>query len=281
MQAITLDAGLVPRGVRDSTGIPKRYVMLVISDYYRTRVLLWHRHGEYAVPYLEIGMDDLILTSNIADRSRDFELYWNLVEHLERSASRKLGFSVTVRRCLSANLDEPDAPLLAVYELEPADMLVVLDGHWITERDLWKIRLSLPAHHRLLRSWFQLQTELEKSPIRVPEWYRPQWIVEAREWIARQLFSLGHTAGIRITQSRTWANACLLRAQSTKGKWYFKACPQFANQEIILYKRLYERWPSLIPPVVAIEKDRHWLLLEDQETHTLREHLRQAYGRRS
>jgi hypothetical protein len=135
-------------------------------------------------------------------------------------------------------------------------------ARWIGEDELTELNLAVPEHLRLLRDWFA-----EAASGRVPErrvpWARPGWFDEAAAWVRAQLDHAGLAVTGPVEQRRTWQRSCILRARTAAGEVYLKAVPGMFALEPVLTKELAARYPANLPRVLAIDRDRHWLLMQE------------------
>jgi hypothetical protein len=95
---------------------------------------------------------------------------------------------------------------------------------------------------------------------RVP-WARAGWHATATAWIHQTLAGLGITPRGPVEQVRTWWLSCLLRLPTSVGVVWLKAAPPIYRFEPRLTQALAAAYPGLVPPVLAIEPERGWLLM--------------------
>ena len=92
----------------------------------------------------------------------------------------------------------------------------------------------------------------------IETWTDPRWLEEAHEWIREQVEP---TAPIAQPHVRPWST--VLRVPTRDGDLFFKAnAPPFAHEAAIL-ERLVPLAPDLLPELIALDRDRRWLLLRD------------------
>ena len=115
------------------------------------------------------------------------------------------------------------------------------------------------------------------SHITVSTWTDPVWLAEARSWIDEQAVRLGWSVVGEIEQphDRPWAT--VLRVPTERGDLYFKANAPPLRFEAALVEVLAERRPDAVPPLVAVDLERGWMLMEDAGTR-LRELVEQERG---
>ena len=83
----------------------------------------------------------------------------------------------------------------------------------------------------------------------------------ADAWIASHVVP---SAPLEVAHERPWST--VLRVPQTDGSVWFKACSSVQAFEPRLTAGLHDRWPELIPEVLAFDDRRGWLLLADAGT---------------
>ena len=66
-----------------------------------------------------------------------------------------------------------------------------------------------------------------------------------------------------IAQYATWCNSCILRVEASGRVMYLKASPEYFFREAEVTAMLGRFFPGAVPEVVALERSRGWMLLED------------------
>jgi hypothetical protein len=97
-----------------------------------------------------------------------------------------------------------------------------------------------------------------------PSWLSPTFLSEAHAWICAQLEALGTPVigEIETMHQRSWS--AVLIAPITGGRVYFKACAPHLSDEPALTDFLYRLWPDRITRLLAVNRQRRWLLLADE-----------------
>jgi hypothetical protein len=105
------------------------------------------------------------------------------------------------------------------------------------------------------------------------DWTRPDWLAEARAWIAARLGERGATITGEITQPHVqwWSTA--LRVPTSDGTVFFKASRPIYAFEGPLTALLAGVVPARTAEVLATDVDRAWMLTRDAGTR-----LREAVG---
>jgi len=104
----------------------------------------------------------------------------------------------------------------------------------------------------------------------VSEWLDPEWRATADDWIGEQLVRLGLSPVGAFDQvhDRPWST--VIRVPTEVGNVFFKAVASPLRHEAALTELLGSRRPDCIPPPLAVDRERGWMLMEDGG-QTLRE----------
>ena len=94
-------------------------------------------------------------------------------------------------------------------------------------------------------------------------WTDPAWLGEAHAWIHAQVAGFGSTVVGEIEQPHIRQWATVMRVPTERGDLYFKANAPPLTFEAALVELLAERRPDAVPPLVAVELGRGWMLMED------------------
>jgi hypothetical protein len=89
-------------------------------------------------------------------------------------------------------------------------------------------------------------------------WHDPAWLAEVVDWIDARV---DRTDDVDQFHSYPWATA--IRVPTTAGQVWFKACIDELAHEVATLELLSARRPDLVPRVLASDRARGWLLLED------------------
>lgn len=173
-----------------------------------------------------------------------------------------LGCTLTVLECLYVS----PFPAIgqhgsSVFVMSNHDSGWVLppEGAWISYEKLVTLSLAVPEHHNVLKQW----REKIESPLHneLP-WTHDGWFEEASVWIQTQLHRQGVIATGPIEQARSWFISSLLRLPTTVGEVYFKAVSSTDVHEPLLTQMLARHYPTLVPIVLAVHEEHHWLLMK-------------------
>jgi hypothetical protein len=91
----------------------------------------------------------------------------------------------------------------------------------------------------------------------------PPPVTGAHAWIAAQLAAIGAVpAGpLEPVRERPWAT--VLRVPTDRGPLYFKTSSADLRHEAAVTEYLGRRAPDLVPPLLAVDRDRGWMLMAD------------------
>lgn len=94
-------------------------------------------------------------------------------------------------------------------------------------------------------------------------WSEPGWFEDAAAWLQGQAQRINATINGPIRQLHFSQDSCLLQLPTTSGNLYFKAVPAYYAHEPRLTALLHRHFPTHISGVVAVEPERHWLLMRE------------------
>jgi hypothetical protein len=102
-------------------------------------------------------------------------------------------------------------------------------------------------------------------PSRVDDtrWRDPQWLAGACGWIETRLGELGHARTGAIEQSHVYPWSTVLRVPTEQGNVWFKANAERLRHEVALVQRIAARRPDAVPPLLAADVARGWMLMAD------------------
>ena len=100
----------------------------------------------------------------------------------------------------------------------------------------------------------------------MPAWTDPLWLEEAHAWIHAQMARLGSGAVGAIDQHHVRSWATVMRVPTARGDLYFKANSPALRYEAALVTLLAARRPDCVPPLLAVDLERGWMLMADAGT---------------
>lgn len=97
----------------------------------------------------------------------------------------------------------------------------------------------------------------------VPPWRDPQWLAEAVAWIDARLAAAGlRRSSVPALRGRMWSVVARVPV-GAQGTVWFKANPPGSAFEPGLIAALGQWAPEMVPPVLAVDTERAWMLAFD------------------
>jgi hypothetical protein len=211
-----------------------------------SKILLLQGPAGWALPSFESG-----------------EHYLGEVSYLNWMLYEQLGIEVTVRRCVRNEADPVAGIVRRLYSLvnHSPRWTPPPQGCWIQQHELPALRLAWPDQCAHLDEWFQEQDQ-GYFPPDGREWTLPQWWDRATAWIAQRLQQQGWGPPRVIEQVKAWEFSCVLYVRTDAGEFYFKAVPCSLARELQVTQRLAQLQPRWVAPIVAVEAQQRWLLMQ-------------------
>jgi hypothetical protein len=94
--------------------------------------------------------------------------------------------------------------------------------------------------------------------VRVSEWTDPEWLADAHAWIRAHVDPAGE---IEQPHVRPWST--VMRVPTADGLVWFKANGPEQQFEAALVDVLAEERPDAVPPLLAVDVERGWMLMAD------------------
>jgi hypothetical protein len=94
-------------------------------------------------------------------------------------------------------------------------------------------------------------------------WTDPLWLVEAHAWIYEHVARLGLGAVGTIDQHHVRRWSTVMRVATERGDVYFKANTAALRHEAAVVALLASHRPDCIPPLLAVDLERGWMLMAD------------------
>lgn len=186
-------------------------------------------------------------------------------EEINAAMREQFGLTTTVLSCVYDRYkDQEREEQHRVYALEnhSPDVSLPPDGRLIERAELANLPFAVADHRDVLEAWFAGVESGKLRQQRLP-WMRPGWFASATIWIDEQLALLGYTQSAPIEQlvSKSWA--AVLRVSTIQGSLYFKAPASAFAFEPALTSTLNQLVPAQVPPVLVIDRQRHWMVMQD------------------
>ncbi|HKT39586.1 MAG TPA: hypothetical protein VJR48_14515, partial [Ktedonobacterales bacterium] len=197
---------------------------------------------------------------------------WTLPHHETEDAEairdlmrQRYGLEVTVLGAYTGHYTdtEHDEPaFIFALETHSAHGALPEGARWIGGADLANTPLDSDEQRAALERWFA-EAERGDIPAERAPWECSGWFAVATAWIEERLAGLGWQVAGPYAQlhARGWSS--VLRAPTAHGNVYFKAVTQPFAFEPPLTALLAELLPAETPRVLAVERDRRWLLMAD------------------
>lgn len=184
------------------------------------------------------------------------------VDHINAEMRRMLGLDTVTLRCAQSHIGDDDRNSWRVFVALARDSNAQLlpGARWATQSDLRATEFAPPALCDAVHAWFAEKDN--PSPQRAP-WHSADWFDSALEWIHARLDAFGMPAIAPVRQLRAWGLSCAMRVATAGGDVYFKATPPFMEHEGRVMQAVAERYPALLPPPLAVDARRGWLLMPD------------------
>lgn len=95
------------------------------------------------------------------------------------------------------------------------------------------------------------------------QWTEPQWLETAYAWVEDRLVDLGRTRTGPIEQPHVAPWSTVLRVPTDAGAVFFKANEDRLRHEAAVVELLAARVPDRVPPLLAVDVGRGWMLMAD------------------
>jgi hypothetical protein len=97
-------------------------------------------------------------------------------------------------------------------------------------------------------------------------WRDPDWLAGAMDWVDRRLVEAGRprTGEPDQVHVRPWATA--IRVPTGPGPTWFKANTEELVHEVLVTHLVAQRVPDRVPPLIADDPERGWMLMDDAGT---------------
>ena len=137
-------------------------------------------------------------------------------------------------------------------------------GKWMSREAIAGLDLLVPEHRAVIEAWFD-EMEHDSHRWRLP-WMYSGWYDQAVAWIREQIASLGYTITGEIVQVKVRVWSEVMRVPTDGGMLYFKAVPTYFAYEPRMTQLLYHYAPTQTPPLLVVDEQRLWMLMQDAGT---------------
>jgi hypothetical protein len=94
-------------------------------------------------------------------------------------------------------------------------------------------------------------------------WRDPEWVATARAWIDERRAEHGATLTGDVEQPHVTSWSTVLRLPTDRGTWWFKANEESLSHETAVVELVAARRPDAVPPLIAGDRRRGWMLMAD------------------
>lgn len=184
---------------------------------------------------------------------------------INKEIEKRLHIPFNILYYANQNKDKLKRQNHAIYVLDHhLSIEEIKEGSWIDLETLGNLTLKQPEHKLFLQEYL---TEISSGniPDLRPQWARKGWFDSASKWIKEQLLQLNYQQTSSVRCVRSWGMSCVLKVGTDAGNIYLKessTLPLFCNEPLVT-SELSNLFPEHIPVVLAVEPQRHWMLLAD------------------
>ena len=191
-----------------------------------------------------------------------------IVDHINTEMHRQLGFETWTLKCAARGEDNGESWRIFIAVARDSEIAQSHGVRWLVPEEVASAKFAKSSVEIAIGAWFA-QGE-SSSELRAP-WERIGWHSEACDWIYARLNELGITVRSPLVQQRAWGLSWTMKAGTDAGDVYFKATPPFMSHEGRAMQAIAERCPQLLPPPLAVDSERGWLLMPDYGSDLLHE----------
>jgi hypothetical protein len=94
-------------------------------------------------------------------------------------------------------------------------------------------------------------------------WEDPDWLSGALAWVDEQLDAAGRVRSGDVDQFHVRPWSTVIRVPTTEGDLFFKANTPELRHEAVVALHLARRVPDRVPPLIADDPERGWMIMED------------------
>lgn len=216
---------------------------IILPDYSRKSIVLRLADGAYSLPGF----------------SQAVEVRYNTVTGINEQLQKEWFLDATVSRCVFEG-DAQKAAIFAMHKHDPAWQPEPFGALWVSFDDIPNINFASTDHRDRIVEW--IESLNDPSWKHVP-WSSPDWAAKAIAWIRECVKDSGASVISGPTQVRAWAISSVWMVETSSGKLWFKAVPDFFGHAPVLEQYLCTEFPRNLIDIVAIESDEHWMLSKE------------------
>jgi hypothetical protein len=176
---------------------------------------------------------------------------------------RYLGHEQAILRVISVDGGPQDGATSILVATEPVADRESRGAVWVRLGDprLEGLRGDAAVGPYVARWLDELETGA--SDPRRQRWEHPGFQDRARRWMRAQLEAAGTPAIAEPTVEKLWPISAMLRAHTTDGRAFMKACAWVFDVEPAATAALHRVVPGAVPEVIATDTVEGWLLMRD------------------
>ncbi len=108
-----------------------------------------------------------------------------------------------------------------------------------------------------------MRNGLRQTPGVEERWRDPDWLNSALSWVDEKLSETGspRTGEPDQVHVRPWST--VIRVPTAQGPTWFKTNTEELKHEALVALLLAQRVPDRVPPLIAVDVERGWMLMED------------------
>ena len=191
-----------------------------------------------------------------------------IVGHINDEMRRQLGFETWTLKCAARSEIEGETARIFIAVARDNGVPAPAVGRWLKPTETRRAGFADLAVGRSVGRWL---AESDSPPPLSAPWESIGWHDAACDWIRSQLVSNGISPTAPIIQQRAWGLSCTMKVATDTGGVYFKATPQFMSHEGRVMQAVAQSCPELLPPPLAVDSDKGWLLMPDYGGEMLHE----------
>jgi Phosphotransferase enzyme family len=227
--------------------------------------------------------------------------HMNHIEPIFKAMRQQLGIDTTILYCAYRSIEcEIPHRRDAIYVLENRTLTWTpsAGAQWVGRAALADLALAIPGQRAIIDTCL-LESEAQATPLLRTPWSKRGWFASVESWIQEQLAHLDYAIVAPIEQVKSWGISCILRVLTTQGNIYFKAIPtSFMHEQVpssasgsaeklpllfahepALIQSLAVLYPRNMPTVLAMDRERCWMLQVDFGTELYKNPDKSAFER--
>ncbi|MBX9770700.1 MAG: phosphotransferase [Candidatus Obscuribacterales bacterium] len=187
------------------------------------------------------------------------EVRYNTVTGINARLLKEWNLSATVSRCVFEG-DVQTPAIFAMHNHDQAWQPEPFAAVWVGLDEIAKINCANTAQRERIMEWVD---SLNDPAWKHVPWSSPDWAAKAISWMKECVKATGASIISGPTQVRAWAISSVWMVETSAGKLWFKAVPDFFAHAPNLEKYLSEHFAKNLIDIVAIETNEHWMLSKE------------------